>query len=81
MAEIISINKARMEVQDDEDGVYAAREDDGELKDIRDWDADDWQGLFEQVLFPIARESNRSIYDLIADFMHTILSLEDSNDE
>ena len=81
MAEIISFTKAKLEKQDDDEGVFTVREDDGEMKDIIDWGAEDWQNLFETVFFPVAKEYNVSIYEIIADFMHTILTLEDQNDK
>ena len=74
MGEIISFSRAAAEQKDEEDGVYAVREDDGGLKDIADWDATDWQGLFEEVFFPIVRDTGVSIYELIADFMGRLLA-------
>ena len=73
MAEIISFNKTLQEQQDEENGVFAVREDDGSLKDIAQWDGDDWQALFEGVFIPMSREMRCSVYDLIADFMQTVL--------
>ena len=81
MAEIIDFNKAVMERRDEEEGVFAARREDGELKDITDWDADDWQGLFEEVLIPVAMDNGVSIYELIAQFMRSVLSLDGAPEE
>ncbi len=74
MAEIISFSEAVKEKQDGREGAFAPLTDGGELKDVADWDARDWQELFEEVFFPLAAKWGVSVYELLAHFVGTLLS-------
>ena len=69
MGEIISI----AQVKDEQEGVFAIRGEDGELKDVLDYTGDDWANLIEGCFANIAKEFQCSKYDILADFMHQIL--------
>ena len=80
MGKVISFNKAVKEREDEENRVFAPRKDEGELKDILDWEGQDWEALFEAVFVPIAHQKNISPFDLLAEFIHAILTMEDNHD-
>ena len=70
MADIISFN----EVKDREDGVFAIREDDGELKPMEEWEGSDWKTFFEGPMASIGKMIGCSPWDVFAEFMAGILN-------
>ena len=73
MAAIININQIR----DEEEGVFCIRDEDGDMKNLQDWNAEDWEQLIDGAFVMMAKEYGCSKYDLLADFMHQVISMED----
>jgi len=65
------------QIKDEQDGIFSIRNENGELKDIMDWEGQDWEYVIEDAFAFMAHEYGCSKYDILADFIHQILSLED----
>ena len=69
MADIINFKEAR----DKEEGVFAIREDDGELKPMEQWTGEDWETFFTGPMTAIAQQIHVSPWEVFAEFMTGIL--------
>ena len=73
MAEIISLAKVIQEQEDRDNGVFAIREDDGELKNLEDWSGEEWEELVDGVFANMANRYGVTKWDIFADFMCSVL--------
>lgn len=78
MAEIINFKEAR----DEQEEVFAIRQDDGELKPMEEWSGEDWKNLFEGPMTIMAQQANSTPWDMFAMFMSSVLneSLPEADD-
>lgn len=72
MAEIINLNKINQQKKDEDNGIFAIRKDDGDLKNLEDWNGEEWESLF-QVFEAMAERMDISPWDIFADFMRSVL--------
>ncbi len=70
MAEIINFNEAKAK----EEGGFAIRKDDDDLKTWEEWEGEDWKALFNGPMTYMAQTMGVSPWDMFAKFMSGILS-------
>ena len=76
MSNIINFNQAVKEKQDQESGVFAVRDDEGELKDMTEWTGSDWEVLVEDCFATLSASTGIPKWDIFADFMRNVLEVE-----
>ena len=73
MSEIIEFEQIKRD-SNEEKVVFAIPQDGGDLKPMEEWNGEDWALLIDGCFGFMAAKTDRTKWDFLAEFMHTVLN-------